>query len=151
MAARPRRSKKRSAANSPPPPSLVFFIDECLGTQAVPDALAAAGANVVVHQRHFEKRQGVLDTDWITEIAAHGWIILTKDKNFKRRELELQAILNGGARAFFLSATELTGPEQAAIFVQALPRIRRICAKHPGPFIARITRRAEVDIVVPEP
>jgi len=76
--------------------------------------------------------------------------VLTKDKNFRRRPLELDAILVGNVRAFFLSATNLSTEQVAQTFVAALPRIRRICGRHAGPFIARITRMAEVDIVVPE-
>jgi hypothetical protein len=148
MPARSKRSKKRSAASSTPQPDLTFFLDECLGTHHVPDALLHAGASIVIHQQHFANQPGIGDPDWIAEIAAHDWVVFTKDKSFKRRELERQAILAGGVRAFFLSATNLAGPEQAAIFVKALPRIRRLCAKHAGPFIARITRMAEVDIVL---
>lgn len=148
MPVRSKRSKKRSAANSTPQPDLTFFVDECLGTRHVPDALVHAGAQVVVHRQHFADQPGIPDHEWISEIAKHGWVVLTKDKNFKRRELERQAIMTGGVRAFFLSATNLSGPEQADIFVKTLPRIRRLCAKHPGPFIARITRRAEVDIIL---
>jgi thiamine monophosphate synthase len=61
--------------------------------------------------------------------------------------LERGAILAGGIRAFFLSATNLSTEQVAQTFVEALPRIRRLCAKHGGPFIARITRLAEVGIV----
>jgi hypothetical protein len=103
---------------------------------------------VVIHRQHFANQPDVADHEWIAEIAKHGWVVLTKDKNFKRRELERQAIMAGGVRAFFLSAANLSGPEQADIFGKALPKIRRLCAKHSGPFIARITRMAEVDIVL---
>jgi predicted nuclease of predicted toxin-antitoxin system len=142
------KSKKRSAANSlSTPPDLVFFIDECLGTGRVPEALRQAGAMVVSHQSHFERRQGIKDEEWLREIGERGWVVLTKDKNFKRRPLERGAILAGGIRAFFLSATNLSTEQVAQTFVEALPRMRRLCARHAGPFIARITRLAEVDIV----
>lgn len=115
----------------------------------MPAALRAAGQSVVVHQEHFAGRAGLQDQDWISEIARHGWVVLTKDKSFKRRELEKNAILAGGVRSFFLSATDLTGAQQAQIFVDALPRLHRICARHPGPFIARITRLGQVDVIFP--
>lgn len=92
----------------------------------MPDALVRAGANVVVHQQHVTNQPGIADSEWIAEIAKHDWVVLTKDKSFKRRELKRQAIMA----------------------VTALPRIRRLCATHAGPFIARITRMAEVDIVL---
>lgn len=102
---------------------------------------------MVVHQTHFIKRQGIKDDEWLREIGQRGWIVLTKDKNFKRRPLEREAILTAGVRAFFLSATNLSTEQTAQTFVDALPRMRRICTKYSGPFIARVTRMAEVDIV----
>lgn len=47
---------------------------------------------MVVHQTHFIKRQGIKDDEWLREIGQRGWIVLTKDKNFKRRPLEREAI-----------------------------------------------------------
>jgi len=105
---------------------------------------------VVVHQDHFDKRQGIKDDEWLQEIGERGWVVLTKDKSFRRRPVELDAILLGNVRAFFLSATNLSTEETAQTFVKALPRIARICGTNTGPFIARITRMSEVDIVMPE-
>jgi hypothetical protein len=103
----------------------------------VPQALRDAGAHIVVHQLHFSGRQGIKDEDWLLEIADREWVVLAKDKNFKRRHLQREAILAGGIRAFFLSATNLSTEQVAQTFVDALPRIRRLCDEHPGPFIAR--------------
>jgi hypothetical protein len=111
--------------------------------------LRQAGASVIVHLVHFAHRQGIKDDEWLRDIGQRGWIVLTKDKNFKRRPLELEAILAGGVRAFFLSAANLSTEDVAQTFVDALERIRRICSAHAGPFIARITRMAQVDIIVP--
>jgi hypothetical protein len=54
-----------------------------------------------VHQVHFSNRQGIKDDEWLQEIGRRRWVVLTKDKNFRRRPLELDAILTGGVRAFF--------------------------------------------------
>jgi hypothetical protein len=66
-------------------------------------------------------------------------LLLTKDKNIRRRPLEIEAILNARVRAFVLTATELRREEQAQIFLRAMPKIHRIC-RRPGPFIYNITR-----------
>ena len=76
---------------------------------------------------------------WLRAIGDRRWILLTKDKNIRRRPLEVEAIINAGVRAFVLTATELRGVEQAEIFVKAMPRIVRICRQR-GPFIFNITR-----------
>ena len=85
MAARSRTLKKRSAASSTPRPDPVFFIDECLGTHDVPDALTLANAQVVIHQRHFANRQGLQDRDWLLEIAAQAGSVA------RRKWLQLSA------------------------------------------------------------
>ncbi len=41
------------------------------------------------------------DATWIPEVAARGWVILTKDKTIRRDSLELGAVL--AARAFYFT------------------------------------------------
>jgi hypothetical protein len=48
-------------------------------------------------------------------------VLLTKDKDIRRRPLEIEAILNTRVRAFVLTATELRREEQSAIFLRAMP------------------------------
>ena len=73
-------------------------------------------------------------------------MVLTKDKNMRRRPLETAALMEAGLRVFAVTAGDLTGEELSRLLVAALPRISRLC-RHPGPFIARITRMGQVDIV----
>lgn len=143
MNARRKKSKKRSGAKRPDPP-LTFFVDECLGRHDVADALVAVGAVVELHHRHFAP--GTPDADWLPDVGVRGWIVLTKDRHIRRRPLELGAILASGARAFVLTAADLSGQEQAAIIVGALPRVLRLC-RQPGPFVATITRAGIVTIL----
>jgi hypothetical protein len=70
-------------------------------------------------------------------------VLLTKDKNIRRRPLEVEAILSARVRAFVLTATDLTGPEQANAFVKALQRIVRLC-QQPGPFVYNVTRAGQL-------
>ena len=129
------RSSKRSAASSKPPESLVFYTDECLGKH-VPAVLLAAGYSIAPWYDHFP---GVPDVKWLPAVGRRHWILLTKDKDIRRRPLEIDAILNSGVRAFVLTAADLPREEQAAIFLRAMPKIQRIC-RQPGPFIYNITR-----------
>lgn len=62
-------------------PRPTFYVDRCLG-KAVAAALREAGADVRLHDDHFS--QGEQDADWIPVVSAHGWVILTKDKNIRR-------------------------------------------------------------------
>lgn len=144
MAARRRKSSKRSAASSGrrPKPPLTYFVDECLGRHFVVEALLAAGAQVEVHHVHFA--DGTPDAEWLPVIGARGWVLLTKDRNIRRRELEIQALVNARVRAFVLTAADLTGPEQAEAFVRALARMNRIAAGSRGPLIGRVGAKGGV-------
>jgi predicted nuclease of predicted toxin-antitoxin system len=146
MAGRSRKSKKRSAANSrQPPESLVFFIDECLGSKQLPHALRAAGAVVELHRDHFAP--GTDDVEWLRRLEQRHWVVLTKDAAMRRRTAERRAYTDAGLRVFALTAANLAGDEIASVFVRALRRIRRLCASRRGPFVARITRTAAVDVL----
>lgn len=140
MAATLRKSKKQSAANSTKRRNealLTFFIDECLGGHVLAAALSAAGAKVERACDHFPP--GAADTDWLTVVGAHRWIVLTKDRQIRRRPLELHALINARVRAFVLTAADLTGAEQADVFVKALPKMNRICHASRGPFVCVVS------------
>jgi PIN like domain len=91
--------------------------------------------------------QGMKDADWLSALHGRNWIVLTKDKNIRRRPLEAEALIEAGLRVFVVTATGLTGSETAAIIVKALPKIRRLCKKHSPPFIAGITRMSDVTLL----
>jgi len=100
MVARKPRSKKRSGASSARrhKKPLTYFVDECLGRHFVTDALRNAGAHVEVHHEHF--RSGAPDAEWLPVIGERKWIVLTKDRHIRRREIEINAIVNARVRAF---------------------------------------------------
>ena len=146
MAARRRKSRKQSDTKpSAPPEPLVCFIDECLGRYAVPDAIRAAGVQVLLHAELFPS--GADDESWLRALADRSeLVVLTKDTRIRHRELERRALDAAGLRVFALSAGNLSGAEQAAAFVRALPRIRRL-ARQPGPFVARVTATGATDLL----
>lgn len=150
MAASRKRSKKQSAASGGRPhrPLPTFFIDECLGRYAVPDALKAAGCSVILHAEVF--KPGTLDPDWLKSLAEHrdDWVILTKDTRIRRRELERDALLSAGVRVFALTAGNLSGDAQASAFVRGLRAILRF-SQASWPFIAIVTAAGGVKRVEP--
>lgn len=110
----------------------------------MPEALRHAGATVEVLTEHFDSSTD--DETLLTAVGVQGWVFLSKDRNIRRRTLERQALMRAKVKAFLLTAADLSGHEQAAVLVKALPRIRRIC-RRPGPFIARITAAGNVTVV----
>jgi len=105
-------------------------------------ALRQAGATVHVHEDHFHS--AAKDEDWLTEVGQKGWIVFTKDHRIRYRNIERAALMKAKVGAFILTAGDLKGNEMAQIFVKALPAISRFLAKHPRPFIAKITRSGSV-------
>lgn len=45
------------------------------------------------------------------QLFANGWVVLTKDKQIRRRTLELKALTEAGVAAFVLTAGNLRGEE----------------------------------------
>jgi hypothetical protein len=127
------------------PPDRVYFIDYSLGGVAVPEALKAAGARVEIHLDHFPANMP--DEQLLAEVGRRRWIFLSKDGNIRRRPLESRALMAAGVKAFILTSGNLRGHEQAEAFRAALPQIEQICAAHQGPFIARVTRMGNAEII----
>jgi len=133
-------------APRPPTEPPTFFVDRCLGSSDVPNALRQAGARVEIHDDHFA--QDALDTDWLPIVGAKGWILLTRDKRIRRRELEKQALMSAGIGAFFLSGTEMTGEDMAQAFVAALSEMSHVVEKRVRPFIAYVSRSGDISMKI---
>ena len=122
-----------------------FYIDVCLG-KTVADALKAAGATVEIHLDNFA--QDVEDTTWIPRVAARGWVILTKDKNIRRRHGEREATLLAQARMFTLSSGGMRGAVMADLFVRNLDAMETLALAMEPPFLAIVTQDG-IEIVYP--
>src|SRR6266446_8841705 len=137
MAARRKTSKRPSAASSgstpTPPEPIVFFIDRSRGRKIVAQALRDVGAIVEIHDDHFPP--DAKDEVWLTEVGRRGWVVLTKDDRIRYRITERTAFASAKVKAFVLTSTQLQGSEMAEAFVIALPRIKRLIAKYPAPFL----------------
>jgi predicted nuclease of predicted toxin-antitoxin system len=124
-----------------------FYVDRCLG-KAVATALRNAGATVEVHDDHFA--QDATDEAWIPDVAARSWIILTKDKNIRRRPSEREAVLLGSARVFTLCSGNMRGVEMAALFVAHLDQMEAVADGLQPPFVA-VVGHDGIEIVYPLP
>lgn len=129
-----------------PPDTVVFFLNENLGTKQVATALRLAGAMVEIHTDHFPP--GEEDEDWLPEVGKRGWIVLTKDDKIRYRTPERIALVKAGVALFALASGNLRGEEMAQAFVKALPRMQQFLAKYHPPFIARVTRNGAVSMVL---
>lgn len=125
---------------------LTFFIDRSLGKEVIAKALREAQVAVKVHDDWF--RPNAPDEEWLFEVGSRGWIVLTKDRRFQTRVLEISAIARSKAKIFKLTAANLQGTEMATIFVKAIRKISRVTIGNPGPFIATVSKSGKVTIVL---
>jgi hypothetical protein len=89
-----RKSSKRSAASTPRPHNApTLYVDECLG-RTLARSLLAEGYDA----KPFDEFAGQPDVEFLPVIGARQWVLLTKDKDVRRNQLEVQAILNGRPR-----------------------------------------------------
>jgi len=100
-----------------------------------------------LHDQHFNQNEQ--DEKWIADVAQKGWVILTKDTEHHRKDIERQAIAQSGAREFALSNASISGVEMGQIFASALPSILRYLQLHQGPFIVRVRRSLELVRIYP--
>lgn len=109
-------------------------------------ALIEAGASAITHDSVFPE-QDTLDEIWLTRAGVEGWVVITKDKLIRKRPIEREALFASGVRAFVFSGGNLSGVEMAESIIGALPRMLRLIAKTPAPFIARITGSGDVALI----
>jgi len=129
------KSTKRSAArtrqrrHSQP----TLYVDECLG-RSIALRLQAEGHDA----KPFDEFAGKADVDFLPIVGAREWVLVTKDKNVRRNQLEVNAILNAGVRAFVVTATGLNHQQISDLVSRAMPKIVRI-SRQQGPFVYNIT------------
>src|SRR3989304_5309764 len=142
------KTTRQTAAARPPPasppgPAPVFFLDRDFGRRDVAEALRRSGATVKLHDEFFAAT--AKDTEWLPQVGAKGWIVLTRDKHILTRPLEVVALLRANTHVFILkSRQELNGAKMAAAFVKAYPHMCRLIRSHTPPFLARVTRTGDV-------
>jgi hypothetical protein len=82
----------------------------------------------------------VLDTDWIPQVAARGWLIITRDSMISQNRNEITAVRENKAKMAALNQRDAqTKRGQLEVFMTQWRRIDALTAE-PGPFIWRVSR-----------
>ncbi len=101
----------------------------------------------VVYKRHGEFfTPGVEDPKWLPEVGKEKWALLTADKRIRYNQLERDKIVHYGIREFVLTSGNLSGAMIGEILKIAIPRMRKLFAEFPPPFIACIAQSGNVEI-----
>lgn len=124
--------------SSKPPEDLTLFLDESLDSDSIARALADAGARVERLTRHLPK--GTDDRTWLRFAGERNWVVLTRDKRIRYRQLERLSLHAAGVRAFVFTAGNATIAETGEILASAYPQILQICIRERGPFIYHVGR-----------
>lgn len=136
MNARKRKSRKPSAASNKSLPDQVIFIERNLGKHIVAQILQNVGEQVEVHDDHLP--QDAADEEWIQLVGEKGWLAVTKDKNIRYRQSELEAIKKYKARIFVIRAKNVTADDIGNILLKASRRMKKFSARTKAPFVAAI-------------
>ena len=88
----------------------------------------------------------MLDTDWIPDVAAQGWIIVTRDSMIIQNRNEIAAIRENNAKMVALNQRiAQTKWYQLEVFMTQWRHIEALAAER-GPFIWRVSRTAMASI-----
>jgi len=104
----------------------------------------------VIHKRHRPPcpitSPDVLDTDWIPQAAARGWLIVTRDSMITQNRNEITAVRENNAKMVALNQRDAqTKWGQLEVFMTQWRRIEALTAE-PGPFIWRTSRTTMTSI-----
>lgn len=120
------------------------FVDRCLGGRRMKPSLVEAGWSVVLHDEVFP--QDAPDVEWLPAVAAQGLVILTRDKQIRRRPDELVAILESGARVVFVGF-EGSMRSYVSALLAGSHRLQQMFDAHDPPIAVKLHRDGAVDRV----
>lgn len=79
----------------------ILFIDRDAWSRTLGEALSAAGIRFIAHHQRFDP--ACPDPDWLEVAGREGWVVLTRDKDIRRRPRELAAVKSASAVLFVMS------------------------------------------------
>jgi hypothetical protein len=122
-----------------------FFVDRSLGGAFVTGALRDVRQAVVAHDDEFEP--DARDVDWLRAVGKRGWVVLTKDARIRTNALERETLRSANVAAFMLGRGDMKGPQMAAAFIAALPRMVKVLRRWNVPIVATVTAVGGVSVL----
>jgi hypothetical protein len=135
----------------PQPEPYTFFLDKGLGKFSVATAMRAIGLKVETYAECYPGKDRIReggDQKWLVEVGRRGRVILTKDKNIRRNQVEIAALLMSGAPAFALTSGSISGEQMGKILVKAMPEIHRFLATYPPPYVTIVHGSSRVEMLL---
>jgi hypothetical protein len=76
-----------------------FFFDRCISEKIV-EALKCLDVSAIHHSEVFD--HDAKDVDWIPEVGANGWILVTCDDRIRKRPAERRALADADIVSVFI-------------------------------------------------
>ena len=112
-----------------------FFLDQNLG-RPLAKGMSEFGEDVVHLTEYYD--QDALDPDWLKDIGAKGWILVTRDERVRWNPAEIQAIREHKVGAFFLGGKNRSRCQLIQQLVKAWPNLKETAAKTRRPFAYKV-------------
>lgn len=126
---------------------MTYFFDRTFG-KSVPLALSLLDLPVELHDAYFAP--GTPDHDWLPEVAAKGWIVLTEDR-LRGNELAIRAIFDHGAACWIVRTGQLRRRSKAEFLLRHWDKIDAIAHREAVPYLASVDRFGKCTRLLPTP
>jgi hypothetical protein len=80
------------------------------------------------------------DVEWLPVVAAHEWLIITRDAQIREHRADIEAVLDNGARMIALAGKEARGTWEQLEVVMSRWRDVEALLPLPGPFVYSLFR-----------
>jgi len=85
------------------------------------------------------------ETEWLPEVGARGWLVISRDKKIRSRPGERRSLLDAGVGCFILMQKQaLTRWEYLKLVARTLDEMERLFSETPRPFIYGVGRNGDI-------
>ena len=124
---------------------LIVFLDENHSRNPyLLRSLNTASVQVEPLSNHFPP--GTPDVQWLPEVGARQWSLLTTDAQIRYNYIERAAVRAHKVRMFYFTRNDIGGPEMGEALRLAIPQMQSMCFLQAPPFAASITRAGKVTL-----
>lgn len=123
MSAKKKSKRPFASNNAAQPDAPPLFIDRCAWSRPLGEALTAARIVFIPHHDRFVPN--CPDEDWLKVAGNSGWIVLTRDKNIRRKPNEIRAYRDNKVVAFVLASGNASAADTADLVVRLWPKLLR--------------------------
>lgn len=115
----------------------MLFVDRCAWSRRLDEALRNARIPFIAHRERFA--DDLPDEDWLGVAGTKGWIVITRDKNIRRKPNEIKAYRDNNVVAFVLASGNASAEDTARLVVELYPKMLRKAMSATPPAMFSVT------------